>query len=314
MPILLLIALIIGGGTSFSAEGALPGDTLYPIKINVNEEIRSFVSFSNEAQTKWDARRVEKRLEEAEKLAAEGRLNAEARANLESRFETHVKAFQEGAQKIDAKQNGEASLEVYSNFEASLKAHEQILARIATKNEGAQEGVASLLLGVRTHLNSTTKARVDAEANVSADAKGEFKAEAVEGKLGAATNKISEVTTFIAKMKSSVEADAYAQARAQLKVATDVIARGKVEMEAKTYGKAFASFQEAMRIAQEAKLLVATADRVNLKANTPNTDLSTKEDSETKTEVKVESEIKTRSGTSSTEVEGGGKVKIDIGL
>src|SRR5262245_19259786 len=41
MPVFAVIAIIalLGGGTSFAAQGALPGDTLYPIKVNVNEKI-----------------------------------------------------------------------------------------------------------------------------------------------------------------------------------------------------------------------------------------------------------------------------------
>ena len=40
MTIALIIALVLGGGTSFAAEGSLPGDLLYPVKIGVNEEFR----------------------------------------------------------------------------------------------------------------------------------------------------------------------------------------------------------------------------------------------------------------------------------
>src|SRR3989338_6446139 len=49
MTIALIIALLIGGGTSFAAEGAVPGDVLYPVKVNINEEIRGVVAFSDTA-------------------------------------------------------------------------------------------------------------------------------------------------------------------------------------------------------------------------------------------------------------------------
>lgn len=42
MPVfVLLLAVLMGRGTAFAAEGALPGEPLYPIKIYVNEEVRA---------------------------------------------------------------------------------------------------------------------------------------------------------------------------------------------------------------------------------------------------------------------------------
>src|SRR3989338_6897994 len=48
MPIVLIIALVFGGSASFAAEQALPGDTLYPVKVNVNEEVRGLLAFTPE--------------------------------------------------------------------------------------------------------------------------------------------------------------------------------------------------------------------------------------------------------------------------
>lgn len=299
MTIVLIIALLVGGGTSFAAEGALPGDILYPIKVSINEEVRSFVAISDEAQAKWDARRAERRLEEAEKLAAEGRLNTETRADIESRFESHADAFEERTKKIESKQNTSASLEINSDFEASLKGHEQVLDKIASEKAGAREEVKTLLIQVRTRLNTTTKARSNVEAEVSAEANSKFKT-AAEGKLKAAENKISEVNGFIAQVQASVSADAYVRAEAQLKIAESLIIRGKTEVEAQSYGKAFASFQEAIRIAQEAKLLVATEEQINLEIKVPGVD------------IRMEGETKVKSGNGSTGTEG--EVRINIGL
>ncbi|MEK9148155.1 MAG: hypothetical protein AAB650_01845, partial [Patescibacteria group bacterium] len=52
MPIGLIVALFIAtsGGISLAAEGALPGDLLYPIKVSVNEEVRAVLAVSLESQ------------------------------------------------------------------------------------------------------------------------------------------------------------------------------------------------------------------------------------------------------------------------
>lgn len=313
MAIALIIALLIGGGTSFAAEGAAPGDVLYPVKVSFNEEARSLVAVSNEAQADWDVRLAERRLEEAEKLAMEGKLSAEASASIESRFEDHVKAFRDRAEKIEAKQGSESSFEVNSNFEASLRAHERVLAQIASEKAEMRSEVEPILEGIRARLSVATEARADAEANMSGEASASFKA-AAEGKLKAAENKISEVRDFLTRVKSSVSADAYAQAEARLNVAESVVARGKIETEAQTYGKAFASFQEAIRTAQEVKLLVATEERIDLKVNVSSAGTGSNSAQGGPSGASLGASLQTdlKIGNSSAESEG--KLKMNLGL
>ncbi len=64
-----LVAIVALSGVSYAAEDALPGDSLYAIKVNVNEEARLLFAFSDEASAKWEIRRAERRLEEAITLA-----------------------------------------------------------------------------------------------------------------------------------------------------------------------------------------------------------------------------------------------------
>ena len=335
MFIALLVVLLVGGGTSFAAESALPGDTLYPVKVSINEEVGSFLAFSEEAQARFDTRRAENRLEEAAELAAKGRLNSETSASIQSRFEAHTSAFEDDIEAIEASENSRSSFEMHSNFEASLNAHERILARLALEKAEIRVVLEPLLLKVRTRLQTEAGARSSAEASIRATANGEFKT-AAEGKLGAAENKLREVKGFVERKKASMSAEAYAKAEARLSVAANIIARGKTEMEAKTYGAAFASFEEAMRVAQEVHVLFATEERIDIDIDVPGIGLELGDDNaregtvrldgdaevETRTEqettattsVEIESRTKGGSGTGSTDVEGKGTIKIDVGL
>ena len=63
---------------------------------------------------------------------------------------------------------------------------------------------------------------------------------------------------------ASVSATAAVQAEAKLAAVAEIVARGKAEMAADMNGNTFVSFEEALRMAQEAQLLVATEDRVDL--------------------------------------------------
>jgi hypothetical protein len=266
MHVALIIALLFSGGTVVAAERALPGDVLYPVKVGVNEEVRSALTISSEAQAKWDARRAEKRLEEAEKLANSGQLNAENRANLEARFLAHAEAFKARAEKIEARLGAESSFRANSNFEAALKAHEQILTRLAERGEVDESEVLAVLGEVRARLNTMAANRANMEAAFRAEADGRFE-NAAQGVRRAAENKIREVSNFLARVEGSVSTEIYAEAKLELARAEAVVVRGDAEVSAESYGQAFASYQEAMRIAQKAKIVAVSEQRAEVRSN-----------------------------------------------
>lgn len=89
--IIIIVAVIIGGGLSYKAESALPGDNLYPIKTEVNERARGWLAISAEAESELAVKLAQRRLAEAKSLQAEGRLDAETRAHMEAEFENYAK-------------------------------------------------------------------------------------------------------------------------------------------------------------------------------------------------------------------------------
>lgn len=110
MMIATIIALFISGGTAFAAEGSLPGDALYPVKIHVTEEVRGWVAISDEAEARWEMRKASRRMDEAKELEAEGRLTGEAKAEIEQSismhaqsFSTEIKALREDGKEEEAK-------------------------------------------------------------------------------------------------------------------------------------------------------------------------------------------------------------------
>jgi len=76
----LSLLIIIGYGSSMTlaAEGALPGDILYPIKTRVNESVaRLITATSPVAEAAFETKLLEKRLEEAETLDTRKKLDPE---------------------------------------------------------------------------------------------------------------------------------------------------------------------------------------------------------------------------------------------
>ncbi|OHA83679.1 MAG: hypothetical protein A2408_02505 [Candidatus Yonathbacteria bacterium RIFOXYC1_FULL_52_10] len=339
MPIALLIVLLIGGGTTIAAEQTLPGDTLYPMKVEVNEQVRSAFAVSSEAQAKWDTRRTERRLEEAEQLMLQARLTAEAQTKIETQLEENFQSFDEQQTKLKAKNKHAVAAEAGADLESSLRVHEQILATIASQGNLSSD-VDALIAAIRIKADEKASARITADAELAtAGTEADLKA-AAEGKMGATTNKIAEVRKYVDRKSSSVDAQIATQARAQLTASDETFARGKTQLEAEAYADAFASFQEASRTAQEAKLLVATSDHIKLDVSAlgVNASLSTgsnnddddsdledtdsdRKDSDddaslvgASVEAESDTEVEAGNGSAEAQNETRGKVNIDLGL
>jgi hypothetical protein len=170
MTALVIAALLVSGGTSFAAGSALPGDTLYPVKVGVNEEVRSMFAFGAEAEARLQAALVAERLEEAKMLAAEGELNADASANLQSRIEAHAERARAEAVKLDAQGDANTATEVRTSLVNTLEAYATIIGGMnATGNTDAQN---SLLIEVETEHNATVEAEADANTHLEVNVDG----------------------------------------------------------------------------------------------------------------------------------------------
>lgn len=265
--LVIILLLLIGGGVSVTAENAVPGDMLYPVKVKVNEEVRAQLSVSAEAKADWEVKRAERRFEEVEKLATDGRLTAEITAEIEERFNAHVAAFDASATEVSTEGNIAGAAEARSGLETALRVHEEILSHITVTNSQASAAMGAFITNVRAKLSAQAQARAKAEASVFASGGAEVQT-AAEGKRKAAENKIAEVEKYIAREKASVSAEVSAEAEARLALAKQAIVRGGGKIDAGSYGEAFVSFQEAMRLAQEAKLIFMTKERLKIEVGT----------------------------------------------
>ena len=102
-----IVILALSGGTVATAEGSVPGNTLYPIKIHVNEQVRAALTVSPEAKANWEARRAERRLEEVAQLVADNKLSASTSLQLGEQFKRHAERVQERIERMEEKGNVE---------------------------------------------------------------------------------------------------------------------------------------------------------------------------------------------------------------
>ncbi|MFC1702968.1 DUF5667 domain-containing protein [Patescibacteria group bacterium] len=269
MPVfgLVFAMMLAGTGVTYAAEDAAPGDTLYPVKVHVNENIGNAFAFSEERKANWEARLAERRLEEAEKLAAKGELNPEVRQFLEEKFMDHANKTGERIGKIGERFGPEMKARLSSRFEASLKAHGRILARMAETTEvtdGEENETEGLADVVEEEADDAEEARERAEEDVDTNIARPDKERAAQGRLKATEKKITEVSSFIDKKEGDIGEDAAIAAREALAEADDLMQQALGLAEEGEYGDSFRLAQQAHRLANHARVLTAAKAKFHI--------------------------------------------------
>ena len=135
--IALMLAAVIGGGTSIAAQSALPGDALWGFKVVINERL----------QPSNDIAAIQTRLQEAKELSEQGKLNAKERADILSNIDEHAAA-------VEKQINNCRSIGDYTTAAA-----------LATNLQAALAGAAGVL-DVRTMLDVASGLSAEANAKL----------------------------------------------------------------------------------------------------------------------------------------------------
>ena len=156
------LLLIFVGATSYAAQRALPGDTLYPIKTNINEPLVSFVSLGTKSEAITDVSHVEVRLAEAEQLSNAHRLSSSTQAKVKTAFTIAAKNVSAKITKLSAAGNVKDAQEISSQFRETLATHHDLLINLSQKKKGTDESnlLSSLAHEVDNELSSTTEVQI----------------------------------------------------------------------------------------------------------------------------------------------------------
>jgi hypothetical protein len=165
IAIAIAVLLALGGGTSYVAEGAVPGDALYSVKTMVNENVRGSIAVGAEAHAKWQAALAERRLAEAEKLSKAGKLKDDVAADLGAQIQSHAEAALAAAADLRAKGDAGAAAEVESEVNAAVEAHAGLTNAIAQADEHATATLQAVLQKIETRVKTTVGANANTNAN-----------------------------------------------------------------------------------------------------------------------------------------------------
>ncbi|MES2203059.1 MAG: DUF5667 domain-containing protein [Patescibacteria group bacterium] len=89
VPVMAVLIVLFGTGTAYAAQGSLPGDVLYPVKIHVTEPVEVALAGTPADKAVVETKLAERRVAEAQTLASQGKLDATTTAELQSDFKVH---------------------------------------------------------------------------------------------------------------------------------------------------------------------------------------------------------------------------------
>lgn len=265
----LLIVVILGGGVSFAAENTLPGDLLYPVKVNVNEEVLGSLTFGVKAKTEWEANLATRRLEEAEQLTVSGKMNEEIQASIEARFEEHSKKVNEGIDQVESESDITEAAEINSKFEMLLSAHEKILRKLGDE---ASADVQSRSRGVegkvkeRLRVASSRRSGFDKDiASSDGEVQDQNKLkDASTEKINTAQNAATSLEKFIESNNEKIGTEVRNVSENKIKSAHNLILEANDKINTFSYGEAFNLAQNAIRIVNKARVLIIASMELKL--------------------------------------------------
>ncbi len=130
-----LLVVLSSAGVSFAAENTLPGDFLYPVKINVNERIKAALAPSPQARAKIETDITVARLKEAEALSAKGKLDAQKTDQIIQNLQEHSDRLQKNISDVRENISAKAALQLDNQLGASLESHLPILGKLSESED-----------------------------------------------------------------------------------------------------------------------------------------------------------------------------------
>ena len=284
MPALLItFVLLAGGGTSLAAQNAVPGEILYPIKIDVNEKIVSALTVGAEAEASLHAKLAKERLEEAEELAAEGKLSAEFAQALAVNLKEHSDQAEALSAKLEARGDLKTAGNVRSTIEGTFRSYADVLSGLNIGVSG-NNGI-SLISDIRTYLNANTDNKATTTTELSADLSA-----SIEGTIDYADTAIARASVSLEAAESNVSAGAYAELEKKLNAAITAHTAAKAAFATNQYTNAYAEARTAIRLATQVQTKATSMSHLKLRVEAAGLNLDTLLETKATTSAEVEEE------------------------
>lgn len=244
----LVLVISIGGGTTYASLLSLPGDPLYSLKVDVIEPLSGVFATTPQAKAELNVQLADRRLVEAEDLAAQGKLTPNTSAIVTTQLQSVTQAFDDSVQTLQDDHQTAAALDAQSTMEAALQAHQQVLASVAPPTD--QNAISPIISLVEKHASSTNAARIRIQRSLP-----DSPAVATEQQQ-VAEAAADSIRMLADDSQQSVDGDAAQKIIAKSDEAQQQVDQGNNNLAEGNYTAAMSSFQSAIRTAKDTNVRV----------------------------------------------------------
>lgn len=272
-PALASVVLLAGlGGVSYAAEGAVPGDALYSVKVHINETVRTAMAISPEQRVVWETTRVTRRIEEAEALAARGELTQENSTLLSNRVAEHSAALTASLLEAEESEDAATAGDMKAEAALALEGHDDLLLGIVASAMSSVQGddmsaddVSLIVEAIRATAASLDDTQEDVQESLTTDGisegvdSKESTAEIIvlaKNQYARAEERVAESRAYLVENRDKIGELTALQASRIVRRAEESLHLGELHLEWREYPPATDDFREAQRLAQRAILLV----------------------------------------------------------
>ena len=222
----------------FMAERTVPGDTLYAVKVQFNEEVRGTLTWGSYEKVEWETTLLNRRIAEARLLADEGLLTEEVEAGVAAAVKVHSDNAKREIEVLRASDADEATIATIA-FQSSLQVQSQAFGDEAavpvTATGSARTGVlisqvigesqATILAAPTSTVPAYDKlmARVEQNTTRVRDLRDSLEGATTEQDLADVTRRIEDIDRAI-MVAIDLAADESTELDARIAL-TDVVAR-----------------------------------------------------------------------------------------
>lgn len=140
----LALLVITSTGGAYAAESSLPGDVLYPIKLQVTEPVRAALIFDTEQKTQFALKRTDRRLKEFAVIAASTDPSTETTELVTDALAESINDVSTSVDELAASGAGDEALATNADLQSVLSAHSRILDVLASQNVSASEDISAV--------------------------------------------------------------------------------------------------------------------------------------------------------------------------
>lgn len=245
VAVIVLVVIVVGSGTSFAAQGTLPGDLLYPVRVNFNEEVKALF-LSDKSRTTYEIERLKSRVNEAKVLAGQDRLSTKVRDEVVERVSGHLAVVKERVEDLASRGDLKMAFEISNDLESSLTASEIEVSETQPDSDISTDEAKSINEIIKGPRIASSIVREKAEDKILSldDDQESVKAIAVAKResVRSALKLIKEGSTSVSLSSISSESE---EKTGLVEQADDLIDVGDEALSMGNYEKAFAVFKEA---------------------------------------------------------------------